>query len=103
MVKLPKSYAKVLVTIFDKDLVQESIKIANQLRKNNIATVLYPDPVRLDKQLKYADKKGIPLVLITGPEEVKEKSVTIKIMKTREQIKVKNKQLISKLKEMMII
>lgn len=98
-----KPTIQILVTIFNKDLLKEFIKVAAKLRKNNIATMLYPDAVRLDKQLKYADTKGIPFVLIIGPEELKQGIVIIKNMKTREQIKIKNKQLISKLKEMISI
>jgi len=95
-----KSPVRVLVTVFDKNLVKESVKMVTQLRKNKIATLLYSDLVSLDKQLKYADKKGIPFVLIIGPEEAKERLVTVKIMKTREQIKIKNEVVIQKLKEM---
>ena len=39
----------------------------------------------LPNQLKYADKKGIPYVLIIGPNEAKENKVTIKNLKTGEQ------------------
>jgi len=31
---------------------------------------LYPDTAKLDRQLKYADAKGIPRVAIYGPDEV---------------------------------
>ncbi len=78
-----KSTSKVLVTIFEKSLLKESQKITQYLRKNKINTDLYSDPnIRLDKQLKYANKKGIPYVAIIGPEEVEKKVVKIKDMKT---------------------
>ena len=48
----------------------------------------------LDKQLKYADKKCIPYVLIIGPEEVKENTVTLRDMKTREQENLSLKDII---------
>ena len=76
----------VLVTIFNSNLFNNSLKIANELRKNNISTVLYPViNDKLDKQLKYADKKGIPYVVIIGPEEAKKNVVKLKDMKTGEQ------------------
>jgi len=88
MVSMPKSYAKVLVTLFDKNLAKESIKIAAKLRKAGIAAILYPEPVRLDKQLKYADKKGIPLVVIIGPDEIKKGEMTVKDLRTGKQKKL---------------
>lgn len=102
MVKLPQTYVQVLVTIFKKDLTKESIKVASQLRKNNIASVLYPDPVRLDKQLKYADKKGIPFTVIIGPDELKSGTVIIKNMKTGEQIEAKREEVVKILKTKLI-
>jgi len=88
MVSMPKSYAKVLVTLFDKNLAKESIKIAAKLRKAGIAAILYPEPVRLDKQLKYADRKGIPLVVIIGPDEIKKGEMTVKDLRTGKQKKL---------------
>lgn len=77
---------KILVTIFNKDLLPYSQKLAKNLRKLNINTDLYPDPNdKLDKQLKYADKKRIPYVAIIGPKETKENTVTLKNLKTKEQ------------------
>lgn len=77
---------KVLVTIFSPEYLKNSIEIANQLRADNIPTELYLEPeTKLDKQLKYASKKGIPYVIILGPEEIKAGKVTIKAMKTGKQ------------------
>lgn len=101
MIKLPKSYAKVLVTIFDKDLAQESIKTAARLRKNNIAAILYLDSARLDKQLKYVDKKGIPFAIIIGPEETKKNQITIKDMKTGKRKKIKKTDLMKNIKNIL--
>jgi histidyl-tRNA synthetase len=84
--KLPKTTTKVLVTIFSPEFLEESIKLASKLREAGINTDLYPDPdTKLDKQLKYADRKGIPYVVILGPEEVKNKTVTVKNMKNGSQ------------------
>ena len=77
---------KVLVTVFSKDLFTKSIEIAKQLRELDINTEVYPDPeVKLDKQLKYANRKDIPLVLILGPEELANNSAVLKDMKSGKQ------------------
>lgn len=85
-----QSITQVLVTLFSPELFTESLKLTTTLRSAVVNVELYPDPkVRLDKQIKYADQKGIPYVVILGPEEVKNKTVTIKIMRTHEQKTVK--------------
>jgi len=81
--ELSPTYTKILVSIFSPEYLENSIAIANKLRAESIATELYLDPEKkLDKQLKYADKKGIPFVIIIGPEEVKKGTITLKNMKT---------------------
>ena len=40
---------------------------------------------KIDKQLKWADRQKIPYVLITGPQELKDNSFTLKDMKKAEQ------------------
>ena len=85
MTNIPKSYTKVLVTLFDKNLSKESIKMAIKLRKAGITVILYPNLIRLDKQLKYADKKSIPYTIILGPDEIKENVVTLKNLQNRTQ------------------
>jgi histidyl-tRNA synthetase len=90
---------KVLVTVFSPTLLSKSIGTAKTLRESGINTELYPeDSAKLDKQLKYADKKGIPYVVIIGPEEVEEDKVVLKNLKTKEQTKVSVENLISLVK-----
>jgi histidyl-tRNA synthetase len=56
----------------------------------------YLDPTaKLEKQIKYADGKGIPYVVILGPDEIKENKVTIKNMKTGGQEMVNRKDLVN--------
>ncbi len=85
-----KTVSQVLVTIFSPELEEKSIEISSRLRSNNINTELYLDKdVKIDKQLKYADQKGIPYVVIIGPDEKEKDLITLKNMKTREQKKIK--------------
>jgi histidyl-tRNA synthetase len=80
---------QVLVTIFSKELTENALEITSQLRTNNINTEIYLGEIKeknpLEKQLKYADAKNIPFVIIAGPEEVEKNIVTLRNMKTREQ------------------
>lgn len=94
--KIPKvsvSPTRVLITVFDEGFFRQSIKVASALREKGVNTELYPDPTtKLDKQLKYADKKKIPYVVIIGPEEEKKGEVTVKNMekKTQESVPLKS-------------
>jgi len=98
MINFSANSAKSLVTVFNTDLFNDSLIIADNLRKNNISTILYPVPTeRLDKQLKYANKKNIPYVIIIGPEEVANKTVVLKDMKTGEQKKLTVEEVIDQL------
>jgi len=86
LIETAKTKTKVLVTIFSPETLGESISLASKLRSSGICTDLYPDPeAKLDKQLKYADRKGIPYCAILGPEEIAAGKVTLKNMKTGEQ------------------
>ncbi|HKK42105.1 MAG TPA: His/Gly/Thr/Pro-type tRNA ligase C-terminal domain-containing protein, partial [Bacteroidales bacterium] len=60
-------------------------KIARVLRAGNVMTELYPDAVKLKKQLSYADAKKIPYIVMAGGDEIKNNSVTVKVMATGEQ------------------
>ncbi|MBN2100623.1 histidine--tRNA ligase [Candidatus Dojkabacteria bacterium] len=76
-----KPEAEVLVTIFDKNLWKDSLRIADYLRKQNISAMLYPDVTSLKSQFGYANKTGIPWVVVVGPDELKENKVQLKDMK----------------------
>jgi len=97
MVKSSVTPIKVLLTLFDDKSLQSVLEITNFLRKNNVPTMLYPEAAKLDKQLKYADRKKIPYVVIVGPEEIKKKIVKLKNMKTGEQTELTLNELVKKL------
>src|SRR5712692_3415008 len=64
-----KTVAQVLVTLFDKTLVDASLQMANTLRKAGLKTEMYFEPTSLGDQIRYAGKKDIPCVVILGPDE----------------------------------
>ena len=80
---------KVLVTIFGDKTIDASNKAVQLLRKSGINSELYVNEKdKMAKQLKYADKKGIPYAVIIGPDEILKESVVLKdlINKTQETI-----------------
>lgn len=90
---------RALVTIFSPSLQGVTLKVAAKLRSAGINTELYPDPSdKLDKQFKFADKKMIPFAIVIGEEEVKNKTVTIKNLSTRQQLTLPLDEAIAKLR-----
>lgn len=77
---------QVLVTVFSPKTLAQSVKVSQSLRDAGINVSIYPEPnAKLAKQVKYADKLGIPFVVILGEDEVAQNAVTIKNMATGEQ------------------
>jgi len=81
-----KTRSQLLVCALGTESIPAAAWLAPKLRTTGINTEIYPDPqAKLDKQLKYANKKGIPFVAIIGEDEVKTQSVTLKNMASGEQ------------------
>jgi histidyl-tRNA synthetase len=76
---------RVLLTHFDLASGRAALPLLAELRAAGIPAELYPDAGKLQKQFKYADAKGIPLVIVLGPEELAADVAKIKIMKTGEE------------------
>lgn len=75
----------VLVLPFGEKEQVYGLEIVKELRKNGIATELYPDVVKIKKQLAYADNNGIPYVFLIGENEINTQTLTLKDMLTGEQ------------------
>lgn len=65
-----------------------SLRLAKQLRGVGVAAEVYPDQVKMKKQMGYADTSAIPFVAIIGESELAEGKVTLKNMSTGEQTSV---------------
>jgi histidyl-tRNA synthetase len=76
---------RVLLTHFDLASGRAALPLLAELRAAGIPAELYPDASKLQKQFKYADAKGIPLVVVLGPEELAANVAKIKILKTGEE------------------
>jgi histidyl-tRNA synthetase len=67
--------------------------LANELRKEGISIEVFPDIKKLPKQFEYAEKKGIPLVIITGDDEISSGQLSYKDLITKEQGKIGRNEL----------
>jgi len=91
---LSASPARVLVTIFDKTTVPAAFKIAAQLRAAEVKTAIYPETAKLSKQFKYGDRMGMALAVVLGPDEISNKMVAIKDLRSGEQKTVAQDELL---------
>ena len=64
------------------------LKAMQTLRKNSIPSELYPDSVKIKKQMNYANKRQIPFVVMVGEEEMSSGLYTLKDMESGKQFKL---------------
>lgn len=84
----------VLVCNLEENLLEKYLQIVKSLRDTGLKTDFYYERVKLDKQLKYADKKNINFAVIIGQDEGKNNEVSIKNLITGKQETVKQKDLV---------
>ena len=72
--------------------------IAAKAREAGVATEIYPDAVKMKKQMSYANSNGVRFVAMAGENEINEQKITLKDMTTGEQSLVTTDELIEKVK-----
>ena len=80
--------SQVLVTIFDADSYSASAAISAKLRSEGLDVICFPEAVKLQKQLKFADRMGIKIVVVVGPDEIQRGSVGVKNLVDHTQITI---------------
>lgn len=93
-----KTVTQILVTVFNRDLVGASVRVANELRANGINTELGLEFDGLGKQLKYAAAKSIPFAIIIGPDENIAQRATLRDLASGEQTVLAQNELAEALK-----
>jgi histidyl-tRNA synthetase len=68
------------------------------MRKAGVAAEIYPEPARLQKQMKYANDRKIPFVALIGGEEMESEIMTLRNMESGGQERVNLETAIRKLK-----
>ncbi|MGZ3714655.1 MAG: histidine--tRNA ligase, partial [Ktedonobacterales bacterium] len=74
-----------LVTLFAPETIPASLALANDLRRAGIRTEVYAEPKDLKAQLTFANKKGIPLAIIVGPDELARGEVVVRDLRSATQ------------------
>ncbi len=74
------------------------LNVARSCRRAGIRTEVYPDAVKMKKQMAYANAQGVPFVALVGEQEMEEGSIALKDMLTGEQVKLTAEELVEKLR-----
>jgi histidyl-tRNA synthetase len=69
MIAKVRTPAPVLIALFDKDRLDDYLRLAAQLRAAGIGVEVFPEPKKLGQQLQYADRRGFRVALIAGKRE----------------------------------
>ena len=76
---------------------EASMRLLSELRNNEISAEIYPESSKMKKQMEYANRRGIPYVVIIGSNELAQGIATVKNMRTGEQSEVAFSELVSAL------
>jgi histidyl-tRNA synthetase len=83
---------------FDDESHLYAFRCLNELRAAGINAEIYPEPVKIGKQMKYVDARNALYAIIVGSEEMKSGKPALKNMKTGEQVKMEVKEIIRHIK-----
>jgi histidyl-tRNA synthetase len=93
------SPASVMVTIFDQSLWSTSLALAADLRRAGLNVMTYPEPAKLPKQFKYADKMKVKVAVTVGPDEAAQGKVAVKNLGNGEQVIVTRDALVDAIRQ----
>ena len=103
MPDLKPNPSDVFVPLFDETTLSESLRLAAELRNAGLRVEWYPQPDKLKKQFKYADRNNIPIAVILGPDEIQSGTITIKDLRTVEQDTLSRSEMIDRIEELLSI
>lgn len=93
--------ASVLVTVFDENMWMKSFELATQLRSAKLNVMVYPEPVKLQKQFKFADRMKMKIALTVGPDEAANDQVAVKNLVNGEQVTVEREAVVDVVKKLL--
>jgi len=82
------SSVDILVLNFGNAELKYALFLVSKLRDIGVKSEVYPDSVKLKKQLSYADARKIPFIIMAGDDEIRNNELTIKNMSSGEQKKI---------------
>ncbi|MCW5876578.1 MAG: histidine--tRNA ligase [Anaerolineales bacterium] len=93
--------APVYVTIFGEEQMTASLALAAELRAAGVQVASHLNADKLQKQFKQADRLGAQVVLVLGPEELAQKQVSLKDLRSGEQRSLPRAELLAELQRIL--
>ena len=93
---------KVLFFNFGDEEARTIYKLVHEARHKGIAAELFPEPVKSDKQFRYAEKRNIPFVVLIGKKELEADQAVLKNILTGNQQTLPINQLIWELENLTV-
>ena len=75
----------VMFVNFGEDEALQCMELAGKLRSDGFSAEVYPDCAKMQKQMKYANKRNVPFVVIIGDRELADNSFVVKDMSKGDQ------------------
>jgi len=86
LIEKTRTPAEVFIPLFEKDRVNDYLRIAAAVRAAGFGVEVYPQPKKLGKQLSYAESRGFRIALIAGERELADGTCQVKNMQTKESV-----------------
>ncbi len=90
---------KVLLLNFDPSSFDHALGVLAKLRRASVKCEIYPDQAKIKKQMNYANKKGVPYVLMIGEDEITQGKYQLKNMMTGVQEALELDEIINRLNQ----
>lgn len=94
---------KVMFTNFGEKEQHFCLKMAKLIRQKGIRTEVFPDAVKMKKQMNYANQKNIPFVAMVGENEMEQGKITLKDMNSGEQQMLTVDEFVDKISQPLLI
>jgi histidyl-tRNA synthetase len=98
---LPVNPATVLVTVFSPVQLPASYSLAAELRRSGFNITCYPEPAKLPKQFKFADRMGMGVAIVVGPDEISAGTITLKNLKDGTQETIIRSKMVDSIKHIL--
>ncbi len=86
LVEAPSTVSNALVTIFNDETIGDSLRLVGELRRSGVPCEIFVgEKLELRRQMQFANRKGIPITIILGPDEIQRGEVVVREMATGEQ------------------
>ncbi len=88
---------RVMFVNFGEKEEKYCLPLLQKLRENGINSEIYPESVKMKKQMTYANNKNIPFVILVGENEMEKGVLNVKNMQSGDQSEMKFEELLQKL------